>query len=523
MCAAVSLVLSVAASVDPGRALLELAMVAAGALAGAWALPAVARLLSRLRGTSGQSSAEYMGALLLVAVIIGALLAAGIPAQIADRMSGNIDAIAGGNGPRTTSYGDDQREPVVDPTADDDGDGLTNEEEEALGTDPNEADSDGDGMSDTEEFEHGTDPNQGIDALTEENAFKPWERLGISEDDWNDLVESILDEINPGGWKSFLFGDAAESIVLDENGELVLVPPGAMVGYEDGKLKIYPLMENGVGGGLVKGLAKILGAGGKSASTALKNALAKLSPSLRAELASSGLLKGVEGAAETAKALPRFQPGRWFPHFEKHAAEFGYRTPVEYLKGARDLTARSGTRAFTRSNGDKLIYDSATNEFAVLKPDGDPADILQAQGRLRLLAEGSSPRDDRKPRPRSRAARRARPAARRGHARRAAPRLEPLRDGGRARLRRHDLRLHERAVRPDSPRPRDRGREPRAARAARARGRRGRPPLHGRDGGGRAPARHVPVGAARAASPRRRAGRRRQPAGLGGRGRAPLR
>jgi hypothetical protein len=370
VCAAISLVLSVAASVEPARALLELAMVAAGALAGAWALPAVARVLSRLRGTSGQSSAEYMGALLLVAVIIGALLAAGIPAQIADRMSGNIDAIAGGNGPRTTSYGDDQREPVVDPTADDDGDGLTNEEEEALGTDPNEADSDGDGMSDTEEFEHGTDPNQGIDALTQDNAFKPWERLGISEDDWNDLVESILDEINPGGWKSFLFGDAAESIVLDENGELVLVPPGAMVGYEDGKLKIYPLMENGVGGGLVKGLAKILGAGGKSASTALKNALAKLSPSLRAELASSGLLKGVEGAAETAKALPRFQPGRWFPHFEKHAAEFGYRTPVEYLKGARDLTARSGTRAFTRSNGDKLIYDSATNEFAVLKPDG---------------------------------------------------------------------------------------------------------------------------------------------------------
>ena len=207
-------------------------------------------------------------------------------------MTGNVDAIADGNGARTTSYGDDQREPIVDPTADDDGDGLTNEEEEALGTDPGEEDSDGDGMSDTEEFEHGTDPNQGIEALTEENAFKPWERLGISEDDWNDLVESILDEINPGGWKGFLLGDAAESIVLDENGELVLVPPGAMVGYEDGKLKIYPLMENGIGGGLVKGLAKILGAGGKSASTALKNALAKLSPSLRAP---AGELRPAQG------------------------------------------------------------------------------------------------------------------------------------------------------------------------------------------------------------------------------------
>jgi hypothetical protein len=369
-CAAASLVLSVAQSVDPGRALLELTMIAAGAGGGAWALPAVARMLARLRGTHGQSSSEYMGALLLVAVVIGGLLASGLPSQIADRMSGNVDAVAGGNGVRTHSNGDDRREPVVDPTADDDGDGLTNEEEAALGTDPGEADSDGDGMSDTEEFEHGTDPTQGIEPLTAENSGKPWERLGISEDEWNDLEQSLLEEINPGGWQGFLLGDAAEGLILDENGELVLVPPGATVMYEDGKLKVYPLMENGVGGGLVKGLAKILGAGGKSAGTALKSALEKLSPSLRARLASSGLLKGVEGAVETTKALPRFQPGRWLPHFEKHAAEFGYRTPVEYLRGARDLVGRNGIQTFTRTNGDKLYYDAARNEFAVMKPDG---------------------------------------------------------------------------------------------------------------------------------------------------------
>jgi Bacterial TSP3 repeat len=368
-CCLLSLVLSLVTGVGAAHALLELVVVAAGALAGAWLLPTVALILSRLRGQSGQTAAEYMGALLIVAVIVAALLTF-VP-SIGTQMSSAIDAIIGGNGQPTTSYADDRRpETTSDPTADDDGDGLTNEEEAALGTDPDEADSDGDGTSDTDEFEHGTDPNQGIDPLTQENAFKPWERLGISEDEWNDLVESILDEINPGGWKGFLFGDAAESIILDENGELVLVPPGATVWWHDGKLQIDVLMENGVGGGLVKGLAKILGAGGKSASTALKNALAKLSPSLRAQLASSGLLKGVEGAAETAKALPRFQPGRWLPHFEKHAGEFGYRTPVEYLKGARDLTGRSGVNTFTRSNGDKLFYDSARNEFAVLKPDG---------------------------------------------------------------------------------------------------------------------------------------------------------
>ena len=369
VCAALSLVLSLAASAGPGQALLEVAVVAAGAIAGAWLLPAVARLLARLRGERGQTSAEYMGALLLVAVIVAAMLFLG--PQIGARASSAIDAIIGGNGRTAQTSGTNGTDPAtLDPTADDDGDGLTNEEEEALGTDPGEADSDGDGMSDTDEFEHGTDPTQGIEPLTAENSGKPWERLGISEDEWNDLEKAILEEINPGGWKGFLLGDAAEGLLLDENGELLLIPPGATVVYEDGKLKVYPLMENGIGGGLVKGLAKILGAGGKSASTALKNALSKLSPSLRAQLASSGLLKGVEGAVETAKVLPRFQPGRWLPHFEKHAAEFGYRTPVEYLKGARDLVGRGGIQTFTRTNGDKLFYDAARNEFAVLKPDG---------------------------------------------------------------------------------------------------------------------------------------------------------
>ena len=369
-CATASLVLSVAQAVDPGRALLELAMIAAGAGAGAWALPAVARLLARLRGTRGQSSAEYMGALLLVAVIVGALLASGVPAAIGDGMSSAVKAIAGGGVQTAQVSGGGGSGPgggVDDPTADDDGDGLTNEEEEALGTDPDAEDSDGDGVSDDDEFTRGTDPLQGVEPLTEENLGRPWERIGISEDEWKLLEESILDEINPGGWKSFLFGDAVGSITLDENGELVLVPPGAMLYYEDGKLKVGELQEMGIGGGLVKGLAKVLGAGGKSSSAALRSVLAKLPASLRTRLAGAGVLRGTEA---TTAALPRFQPGRWLPHFEKHAAEFGYRTPVEYLGGARDLVGRSGVQTFTRSNGDKLFYDAARNEFAVLRPDG---------------------------------------------------------------------------------------------------------------------------------------------------------
>ena len=42
--------------------------------------------------------------------------------------------------------------------ADDDDDGLTNEEEAELGTDPNDSDSDNDGISDGDEVDDGTDP-----------------------------------------------------------------------------------------------------------------------------------------------------------------------------------------------------------------------------------------------------------------------------------------------------------------------------------------------------------------------------
>jgi hypothetical protein len=67
---------------------------------------------------------------------------------------------------------------------------------------------------------------------------------------------------------------------------------------------------------------------------------------------------------------PRFTPGKWLPHFEKHAGEFGYKNSVEYLKGVRDLVGREGVETFTRANGDRLFYDAARNEFAAMRPDG---------------------------------------------------------------------------------------------------------------------------------------------------------
>jgi hypothetical protein len=47
---------------------------------------------------------------------------------------------------------------VFDPAGDEDGDGLTNEEEESLGTDPENSDTDGDGVSDYREQKDETDP-----------------------------------------------------------------------------------------------------------------------------------------------------------------------------------------------------------------------------------------------------------------------------------------------------------------------------------------------------------------------------
>ena len=59
----------------------------------------------------------------------------------------------------TLQYGCGSSEPAVVEPIDSDGDGITDEDEIANGTDPNKADSDDDGLSDREEAELGTDPN----------------------------------------------------------------------------------------------------------------------------------------------------------------------------------------------------------------------------------------------------------------------------------------------------------------------------------------------------------------------------
>jgi hypothetical protein len=276
-----------------------------------------------VRQQRGQTAAEYLGVLLLVALIIAAVFATGVAAKVAGGVESAVCAItqqacdgADAPGP-VASAGDtdgdgvsdaDERANGTDPTnvdsdgdgladaddpapniADGDGDGLTDGEELALGSDPNKADSDGDGKSDGEEFENGTDPTVGVLPLTDENALKPWERVGMTAEEWHDFEDKILDEVNPGGWEGFLFGNPYWGVTLDENGELKLLQ------IQEAGLNPAPLL-------------KLLGVGGKalSAGKAALQAAAKLPAATRAALAARGVLPAVP---KIKPPLPPSTPG----------------------------------------------------------------------------------------------------------------------------------------------------------------------------------------------------------------------
>jgi hypothetical protein len=104
-----------------------------------------------LRGQRGQTAAEYMGILLLVAAIVAAIFTLDLPGKLRHEVDAAVCQIIGG---------DCHSSPVAasKTPGDADGDGVSDADERRLGTDPASTDSDGDGIPDGREIELGTDP-----------------------------------------------------------------------------------------------------------------------------------------------------------------------------------------------------------------------------------------------------------------------------------------------------------------------------------------------------------------------------
>ncbi|HBI42127.1 MAG TPA: hypothetical protein DDY78_04620 [Planctomycetales bacterium] len=63
-----------------------------------------------------------------------------------------------------------------------------------------------------------------------------------------------------------------------------------------------------------------------------------------------------------------------FKHFKDHGADFGAINALDYVRRARNflLNPPAGTLTKIRPNGDVVRYNSATNTFGVLAPNGSP-------------------------------------------------------------------------------------------------------------------------------------------------------
>lgn len=65
--------------------------------------------------------------------------------------------------------------------------------------------------------------------------------------------------------------------------------------------------------------------------------------------------------------------------FERNGADFGARSAAEYLEKVQAFTTRppAGTERVERANGDILLYQAATNTFAVVSRDGAPRTMFK--------------------------------------------------------------------------------------------------------------------------------------------------
>jgi len=106
----------------------------------------------------------------------------------------------------------DEDEDVLDPAGDEDGDGLSNGDEEELGLDPYEADSDEDGFDDNEELDAGTNPD-----FEWSHPFEDGEYLvGNCPVKPNESASGPTGEASYGGttWAAYVEGDILANIAV---------------------------------------------------------------------------------------------------------------------------------------------------------------------------------------------------------------------------------------------------------------------------------------------------------------------
>ena len=75
--------------------------------------------------------------------------------------------------------------------------------------------------------------------------------------------------------------------------------------------------------------------------------------------------------------------------FETNGADFGARTPEEYLARVEAFTARppAGAERIERPNGDVLLYQASTNTFAVVSREGVPKTMFKPREGAAYWAE----------------------------------------------------------------------------------------------------------------------------------------
>ena len=84
-------------------------------------------------------------------------------------------------------------------------------------------------------------------------------------------------------------------------------------------------------------------------------------------------LNRVDDVGRIAQIKGFATPQKLSEHFKKHGAEFGFTSESEYLAAAQKFASRqpgSDVLVKIRANGDRVIYNVSTNEFAVVTPDG---------------------------------------------------------------------------------------------------------------------------------------------------------